>query len=175
MADEKKTESATANQGASDAPEKNKGMGMLIGAVSVAMVAGVGMGGFVVGPRLAGAADGPAVANESHADEGDHDAVEGKFFELENLVVNPAGSRGERFLMVSVAFEVPSDETVSLLHEREVQVRDVVSAILESQTLETLTRQGARENLKRALHDAVAELAGNPAWMRLYIPRFVIQ
>ncbi len=174
MADKQKTESA-AKEGGESAPPKKGGMGMLIGAVSVAMIAGAGVGGLVIGPRLAAGTDSPAASEEHQPDDGPQHGAEGKFFELENLVVNPAGSGGQRFLMVSVAFEVPTDVTVNLLHEREVQVRDVVSATLESQTLETLTRQGAREKLKRELHAAVLELAGNPEWMRLYIPRFVIQ
>ena len=152
------------------------GKGALLGAIAAASVLGVAVGGFVIGPRVAQEPGEPDAASESHAaSEGGHEAGEGQFFELENLVVNPAGSRGERFLMVSVAFEVPDGETVNQLHEREVQVRDVVSATLESQTLETLTRQGAREGLKLQLREAIAELAGNPAWMRVYIPRFVIQ
>jgi flagellar FliL protein len=174
MADKQETESA-AREGNENAPPKKGGMGMLIGAVAVAMIAGAGVGGLVIGPRIAAGTDSTATSEEHQSDDGPQHGFEGKFFELENLVVNPAGSGGQRFLMVSVAFEVPTDVTVNLLHEREVQVRDVVSATLESQTLETLTRQGAREKLKRELHAAVLELAGNPEWMRLYIPRFVIQ
>ena len=175
MADEKKPDTTPENDSPGTAPAEAR-KGALLGAIAAASILGVAVGGFVIGPRVAGEPVDSAAATESHAaSDGGHEAGEGKFFELENLVVNPAGSRGERFLMVSVAFEVPDAETVNQLHEREVQVRDIVSATLESQTLETLTRQGAREDLKRQLSEAIAELAGNPAWMRVYIPRFVIQ
>ena len=175
MADEKKPDTTPENDSPGTAPAEAR-KGALLGAIAAASILGVAVGGFVIGPRVAGEPVDSAAATESHTEsDGGHETGEGEFFELENLVVNPAGSRGERFLMVSVAFEVPDAETVNQLHEREVQVRDIVSATLESQTLETLTRQGAREDLKRQLSEAIAELAGNPAWMRVYIPRFVIQ
>jgi flagellar FliL protein len=137
--------------------------------------AGAGVGGLVVGPRLGADAKGDDEAVEAQHEAGEHDQALGKFFELENMIVNPADTRGERFLMVSVAFEVPDDETLNLLHEREIQVRDAVSAALGSRTLASLTESGAREMLKRDLTRAVDELAGEPAWMRVYLPRFVIQ
>jgi flagellar FliL protein len=175
MAEDKKPDTSKESESAGTEPAK-AAKGALLGAIAAAAILGVAVGGFVIGPRVARDSSEPTPPAESHTNsDAGHAAGEGEFFELENLVVNPAGSRGERFLMVSVAFEVPDGATVNQLHEREVQVRDVVSATLESQTLETLTKQGARQELKRQLSEAVAELAGNPAWMRVYIPRFVIQ
>ena len=104
-----------------------------------------------------------------------HEEVTGKFLELENLLVNPAGSRGERFLMVSVAYEVPDDEALEHLHEREIQIRDVVSATLESRTLDDLTQPSARDDLKQKLLEVVEPFTGPAAWVRVYLPRFVIQ
>lgn len=153
-----------------------RGIGVLLGVTATSAILGAAVGALVIGPRIAQANADRATSPAIHQETETHSELgEGKFFELENLVVNPAGSRGERFLMVSVAFEVPDDDTVNQLHEREVQVRDVVSATLESQTMETLTREGARDDLKRQLSEAVVQLAGDPEWIRVYIPRFVIQ
>jgi flagellar FliL protein len=178
MKDENKAESQNQNESPGE-DQARQGVGAVIGAVVAAAVLGVAVGGLVIGPRIAGgsseATASPGSSGHPEAAAAGNEPSEGKFFELENLVVNPAGSRGERFLMVSVAFEVPDDETVNQLHEREVQVRDVVSATLESQTMETLTREGAREDLKRQLGSAIARLAGDPTWIRVYIPRLVIQ
>lgn len=153
----------------------NKKKPVVVAVLMMAVILGGTVGGVLIGPRLAGAVSGTEPAPGSESSPADDSIVAGKFFELENLIVNPAGSRGERFLMVSVAFEVPDDETLTLLHEREIQVRDVVSAMLGARTMEALTETGARETLKNDLSELVAPLAGRPPWMRVYLPRFVIQ
>jgi flagellar basal body-associated protein FliL len=56
-----------------------------------------------------------------------------------------------------------------------VEVRDTLVSTLASQTLEGLTRPGAREALKRSLADAVQPFAGRGARVRVFLPQFVIQ
>jgi flagellar FliL protein len=164
---------------ADDSKASGKKKPLLAGFVMIVVVLGGASGGFLYGPQLVASMSGQETPEETeseieHADE-THEDVTGKFLELENLLVNPAGSRGERFLMVSVAFEVPDDHALEHLHEREIQVRDVVSATLEALTLDDLTQPNARENLKNDLLEAVRPFSGAAAWVRVYLPRFVIQ
>ena len=172
----KKTAKKTGEQD-SETPAKKKPL--LMSFVMIAVVLGGASGGFLIGPKLVASiasqdSETEASPETEHADEG-HDEVTGQFLELENLLVNPAGSRGERFLMVSVAYEVPDDESLEHLHEREIQIRDVVSATLEARSLDDLTYPGAREDLKRELLEVVQPYKGMAAWVRVYLPRFVIQ
>ena len=48
-------------------------------------------------------------------------------FELQNVIVNPAGSQGQRFIVATVAFEVATEEIRNTLHESETQIRDGVT------------------------------------------------
>ena len=160
-------------EGKAEAPTKKKPV--LIVVLLIAVALGASVGGLVIGPRLVAAVSEESDAPEETHQTENHGESLGKFFELENLIVNPAGSRGERFLMVSVAFEVPDDESLNLLHEREIQVRDVVSATLGDHTLDALTRDGARDDLKLELAGVVAPFAGGAEWINVYLPRFVIQ
>ncbi|MFZ5624818.1 MAG: flagellar basal body-associated FliL family protein [Gemmatimonadota bacterium] len=155
----------------SDQPAKSGSSKLLLPVVIIAAAAlGGGVGALVVAPRLA-----PAPDKAAHAKAGAAAArAEARVFRLDNMVVNPAGSAGTRFLMVSVAFEV-SPELEPVLRAREVQVRDLVTATLEQQTLDMLTRPGARDSLKQALADAVAPITGGPDHVRVYLPQFVIQ
>lgn len=148
---------------------------MLVGVVVTAVMLGGAAGGLVIGPRVVGVVSGQEHSEPAEPSHGEHDEVTGKFLELENLIVNTAGSRGERFLMVTVAFEVPDDVSLNLLHEREIQVRDVVSATLGARTLESLAEPGARESIKQELSEVIAPFAGTAEWVRVYLPRFVIQ
>lgn len=153
----------------SDHPAKSGGSKLLLPVVIIIAAAlGGGIGAFVVAPRL-----GPDKA--AHAKAGAAAAgAEARVFRLDNMVVNPAGSAGTRFLMVSVAFEV-SPELEPVLRAHEVQVRDLVTATLEQQTLDMLTRPGARDSLKQALAAAVAPITGGPDHVRVYLPQLVIQ
>jgi len=170
-----KTNSAQENpeDGSQEVSAKKKPV--YVGIVLTAVLLGGAVGGLVIGPRIVGVVAGQEAAPEPEPEHGAHEVVHGKFFELENLIVNPAGSRGERFLMVSVAFEVPDDEALEALHEREIQVRDVVSAHFSALTLEELAELGARETIKSALSEVIAPFAGSADWLHVYLPRFVIQ
>ncbi|MDM7914408.1 MAG: flagellar basal body-associated protein FliL [Candidatus Eisenbacteria bacterium] len=165
--------------------ERNKllFLGMMIGA----LILGGAAGSQVVGPRIlaaraskaAGAATGTdAGAAASKQKQGQEHAaaeVRGPVFQLENVIVNPAGSEGTRFLMASVAFEVPDAKSDALLRENEVRARDEITALLSAQRMELLVQPYARDSLKQMLGEAVAPLAGNPAWIRVYLPQFVLQ
>jgi flagellar protein FliL len=106
---------------------------------------------------------------------GGEEDVKGILLNIDNIIVNPAGSQGSRFLMASIAIELPDNATETYMREHEVQVRDLVISVLESQTMQTLSRPGARDQLKEDLADALMPMSGGAAWLRVYIPQFVIQ
>jgi flagellar protein FliL len=153
---------------------------ILIAVIAVAALAGVG-GGIVLAPRFAPAAAHASADAAEHGEEeeaeggGGHGGGAGKIFRLDNLIVNPAGSEGTRFLMTSVAFELESESAEAKLRAREVQVRDLVISRLESQTMATLTQPFARDSIKRQLAEAVMTVVGPRATVRVYLPQFVIQ
>jgi flagellar FliL protein len=151
-------------------------------AIAVAVLAGSGLGAFVVGPRIvagrASAAAASAAAAEA-ADSTEHGGPEdaelgGPLLRIENLIVNPAGSQGSRFLMVSIAIETASGATGEHLRAQEPKLRDAIIALLERQTMETLGRPGIRDTLKRQLADTIGAIAAGER-VRVYLPQFVIQ
>lgn len=95
-------------------------------------------------------------------------------FELSNLIVNPAGTEGSRFLMATVAFELDDPKLSEALRENDIAIRDQVISVLENQTMEMLTRPGARDSLRVLLAEAIAPYAEG-AEVRVYLPQFVIQ
>jgi flagellar protein FliL len=161
---------------------------MLVGAVVVAVAAGVGGGVLVLGPRLASLRGGAPAA---HAEGGEQekgkekekekgksrgkDTEKAVVFKIDNLIVNPAGSGGTRFLMASVAVEVPDAKTEAQLRERDFQVRDAVIAVLEKQTLESITAPGGRDSVKARLAATLAPMVGRGVPVHVYLPQFVIQ
>ncbi len=110
--------------------------------------------------------------------EGKHSSKEGKaegsVLKIENLIVNPAGTEGSRFLMASVAFEFDDPKVEEMLRANDIAIRDQVISVLENQSMEMLTRPGARDSLRSRLAAVIAPYAED-AEMRVYLPQFVIQ
>jgi len=175
----------------------------LILAVVAGLAVGGGTGFFAVGPALATGIAPAVAANAKHAragtpatgDHGDDTAADeeggeeaqggesGKegaaagapVYTLDNLVLNPAGSGGTRFLLLTIAFEVAKPETVDAMKARDAELRDLVLATVGNKTVEQLSDVAARDSLKGELKTAAAKLFTKRAVKRVYFPQFVIQ
>lgn len=167
---------------AAQAPAPGKKTGLLIGLTLGGAVLGGVLAAFVVAPRII--ARQTPVVSDSAAAEGEQGKGSGgrvregaptKLVELENLIVNPAGSQGNRFLMTSVAFAVTDEKGQKLLDDRKVELRDRVTGVLESMTMAQLTAPGARDSLKARIAVVAGELLGPRTTVRVFLPQFVIQ
>jgi flagellar protein FliL len=165
--------------------------------------AGGFLGAKVVGPRLtAGFSDvitaddvalhgakKPVHAADSTDDEasaegetakggGEHagEATAPPIYTISDLVLNPAGSGGTRFLMLSVAFDMKDSAGVEALKQRDAEIKDAVLALVGSKTVDQLAEVSAREPLKVEIRDLVGRLTKKPkAIKRVSFPQFVIQ
>jgi flagellar basal body-associated protein FliL len=155
------------------------------------LVAALGVGGSVgisvLGPKIQATRSAP---HEKTSDQGERKQSEkpseggseageqntvGPVLEIENIIVNPAGCQGGRFLMASLAIEVPDEKSCEALRVSEVRLRDEVISILASRTLEMLTRPDARDSIKEEVGRLASKMAGKPQWIRVYLPQFVLQ
>lgn len=190
MADEPKPNAAPASKettGTPDAAAAAKPKAgppiVLIATLAGALIAGGAGGAFLVGPRIVAARNAKPAPHKSaesadNAESGDGkkgDSAKHGVYKIDNLIVNPAGSQGTRFLMATVAIEVPDEKLALTLKERDVQLRDAVIAALEGETLDQLTRPGARDTVKARVARAVAPLTRDVKSLRVYLPQFVIQ
>lgn len=150
--------------------------------VTLMTLAGAGVGAMVVAPKLiatrnaaAGLEPEPADEEEAAAHEGGEGGEAGPMFKIDNLIVNPAGSQGSRFLMVSVAVETSDAKLEAHLRGREPQIRDVVIALLEQRTMDELSLPGMRDSIKVQLADTISQIAGVKKPLKVFLPQFVIQ
>jgi len=149
------------------APSKGKRTVLILAILGIA--AGVGAGLFGVGPVLAKKrATSPA---PKHEDVPSTAVVH----PIENLVLNPAGSNGTRFLMVTATFEVKDAGADQRMKDREAEVRDHILSLLSKKTVEELTDVNAREPIKREVLNAVAPLFPKGDVVKVFFPQFVIQ
>lgn len=163
-----------------EAPKPKKGA--LIAAVLVAAVAGSGAGVAVIGPMLAkpAAAAAPADGEHAPAAEGEHAPADSAApatapVVLSNIVMNPAGSRGTRFLLVSVGFEFSPRVTDEEFANRETEIRDVVIGVLSAKTVDDLVDYTKRDGYRAEIATAIEALLAGPKVRRVFFPQFVIQ
>ncbi len=173
---------------AEDAPKTGmKAKLPMIAMMAVGLAVGGGTGAAVIGPivakkmgRAASAQPAPAAADESSPGEaGGHEAGAASgaptVFMLDNLVLNPAGSGGSRFLLLTVAMETSSSNVNVDLQARDAEVRDIVLTALANKTVDQLTAIENREGIKTELINALAVRFGKGSLKRLYFPQFVVQ
>lgn len=141
----------------------------------VALGAGIGVGRLVVAPRLSGSA--PAAESAEPSEAGGHGgAAESKSFTytLDGLIINPAGSRGQHHLILSVAIDAATAADQSILRANDLRLRDQVAALLEQRTLDQLSAPDSRESLRAELVTMAETLVpGRP--VRAYIPQYIVQ
>lgn len=145
---------------------------VLVAVLAATLLLGSGVGWVVVGPSMGGRPAGDEVAT-AQVDERIGDLA--TLFSVENLVVNPAGSMGTRFLILTVALRADDESTVRTLAAAEAEVRDALQTVLASKTVEQLSDVSARDALKIELQRAVAGLLREGRVERVYLPQFVLQ
>jgi flagellar FliL protein len=184
---------APPTEAAPPAPGGFKAKLPLIALVAVGLAIGGGTGAKLVGPMMAkkmGRGAAPAATEAAAPEAADHGAepeapADGKGKEgangapsvhlLENLVLNPAGSGGSRFLLLSVAIETGGANTVTEFQARDAELRDIILTALGSKTVDQLTDISTREGIKTELLAAIGARFGKGVVKRLYFPQFVVQ
>ena len=161
---------ATAPAGAEAAAPKAGKKGIILLALA-GLVAGAPTGLFVTGPLLAKrSASAPA---KPKAEKGlENSAVT---HAIENLVLNPAGSNGTRFLMVSATFELKDGGIENQMKEHDAEVRDHILSILGKKTVDELTDIAQREQIKKDVLESVGLLFEKGAVKKVFFGQFVIQ
>ena len=94
---------------------------------------------------------------------------------VKDLVVNPAGTNGLRFLLTTVGLEVTSEETVKELEKRDVQIHDSIINILTSKTLPDLDDNVARDSLKTEIKSKINMDLVSGKVLNVYFSKFIIQ
>lgn len=146
---------------------------------TVLLLVGLSLGGtlgfLVVGPMVgetlaAGEQEGGGEKKKKKGKGGGYDTV----LVINNLVVNPAGTGGRRFLLVSVALE-PEDGDVERLEGLENKLRASLIPILSARTVEELLDLELRKELIREVTRTLEGIVGGEGLRKVFFPQFVIQ
>lgn len=164
---------------------------LLIAVIVLALGAGSALGGMLLAPQLIHARQAAAAADladphhkkhdkQDEKDKKDKKGESGKstVYKLDNIIVNPADSEGQRFLMCTVAIESEDSKALDELRGHEIELRDKVVTLLSRQSMERLTSQVARDSLRNDLLSVIFPVLGaegKGVTLKIYLPQFVVQ
>ena len=100
----------------------------------------------------------------------------GKLFSFEEaIIVNLAETQGQRYLKVSIQFEVNDEKVIEELKARTPLMLDLLINILSSKTIDDIANTVGRNRLRREIIDkSNAELVSGKI-INVYFTEFVIQ
>ena len=189
MADETEpdTEETTVDE-AAPAPSR-RGLIQVAGSVVAGLTLGGLIGVLALGPRLASSSApaaklaenvaGPADTPRSAAALADAPPTPADgpppMYQIDNLVLNPAGSGGAHFLLMSVAFETRDPAAVETMKSRDAELRDAILRLFGSKTSEQVAEASSRDELRAEVLAAVDAMFGRGVVRKVYFPQFVIQ
>ena len=119
-----------------------------------------------------------AVANEKAAETAAAESSESEqtnLFIVKDVIINPAGTNGGRFLLTTVGIEVTTPESVKELEKKELQVRDILNSILTSKSISELVDVSQREALRGEIAKNVGALLRSGKMKNVYFSKYIIQ
>lgn len=182
MAEEEKNEQPTAAPEKKESPRKLKDI-LLIGvpAFFVQLVLVYFLTARFILPislkNTAGVAPAANAAQVSETDSSDDEAdkVEEHLFVVKDLIINPAGTNGQRYLLTTIGFNLSSDAARMEMEKKELAVRDALNSILTSKTMEDLIDVSKREMLRHEIFTRCKELVKSGKLQSVYFSKYIIQ
>jgi flagellar FliL protein len=135
-------------------------------------------------PAPQGIEGAAAQRSEGQADAGkegagsrmeDRGRPEGKIYVVKDLIVNPAGTNGTRFLLTTIGLEVTTPEALRELESKDVMVRDALNTILTSKDLLTIVNVDGRETIRKEIEKKVGSILRGGVLTNVYFSKFIIQ
>jgi flagellar FliL protein len=189
---------APANE-AAKTPQPKKGMSKLIlfGGIGLGVIGiGIALAIFVLKPMMAKSGDShedpkaetakaetksehakkPEPAKKKESSHGEREGGgDGLVYAVKDMVINPAGTNGSRFLSVSFGFELADPSLSGELEARDPLVRDALITIMSSKTVAQLTDAREKEITRLQIKKRLSDLLETTDISAVYFTDFVLQ
>jgi flagellar basal body-associated protein FliL len=99
----------------------------------------------------------------------------GNMFQIKDIVVNPSGTNGTRYLCTTVALEIKDPLVEEEATAREAQVRDLLIEILGRRTVAELSSLDTRDDIREEIRASVNSLLASGGVDGVYFSNFVLQ
>ncbi|WP_340103522.1 flagellar basal body-associated FliL family protein [Rhodohalobacter sp. 8-1] len=94
---------------------------------------------------------------------------------MEELIVNPSGSNGQRFLVVEISLELHDAAHIELIDQNIQRIKHNMLEVLSSRTVGQLSQLSEREKLRSELAGVTNKAIGKRSVRNLYYTKYVMQ
>jgi len=96
-------------------------------------------------------------------------------FVIKDIIVNPSGTNGTRFLLTTIGVEVSTAEAMKEMESMDIQIRDALNSILTSKGLVELSDVQQREKLREEIGLRISSYLKTGKTKNVYFSKFIIQ
>lgn len=96
-------------------------------------------------------------------------------FNLEDIIVNPAGTNAQRLMLVSIGLDMKRPEDLTTLREKDVLLKDAVISLLSTKTLDKLNEIGYKDTLRVELAKIITQRIPEVQINQVYFSKYIIQ
>lgn len=99
----------------------------------------------------------------------------GVFYELKDIVVNPANTKGERYLLISLGIEIDNEKDMAVVKNDNPIIRDRIIMTLSKYTINELSSLNGRKELKKSLLQTINQVVKGNTVRNLFFTEYVMQ
>lgn len=181
-------EGADGAEGQGEDESKRRGLGGLFVpdalvriSIGIIVLGAMTVGVFFLITDLIGPALGPPLPEDVAGTANDEElapAIEppGEQFMISDIIINPSGTRGKRFLRLGLALETKDGPPViDELTTRAAQIRDLIIRQFTARTLDELSDPVVREEIRLSCIDEINAHLGSGRIANIYFTDYVLQ
>lgn len=115
------------------------------------------------------------VESDSASGTSNISGLNSNIFLLENIVINPRGTNGMRYVAMAIGIGASESSTLEALKGRELQIRDAMNSLLADKSLGEFVDLDRRAALKNEIKKTVNEKIKPKKVESVYFTEYVIQ
>ena len=99
----------------------------------------------------------------------------GQFFELTDIVVNPASTSGKRYLVLEIGLEAKEEKLITEAESKEIWFRDAINTFLTNKTDAELLDLSKRDLLKKEILELINSRMKEGKFSEVYFKKYIMQ
>ena len=99
----------------------------------------------------------------------------GYFFELSDIVVNPANTSGRRYLVMEIGLEAKEEKLITEAESKEIWFRDAINTLLTNKTDAELLDLSKRSLLKKEILKLINSRMKEGKFSKVYFKKYIMQ
>ena len=99
----------------------------------------------------------------------------GQFFELSDIVVNPASTSGKRYLVMEIGLEAKEEKLITEAESKEIWFRDAINTLLTNKTDAELLDLSKRSLLKKEILKLINSRMKEGKFSKVYFKKYIMQ